>query len=349
MKKQTHSSKVRESSEYILSNATTLEFSQENFEKMCKYIHQNLLNYDKFEDSSDHPKQDELFFEDSIGFCFVMDSINFCFWPNSFEYENLVTNIKTAMKTQLGIFSPASILKMTEKEFGALVFKGLTDNLEQIPERFRLLQEMAGVVNSHFNGSYTEMIYQSGYDSDRLLDMIVSRMTGFQDHGVYKGKQVFYYKRAQILVGDINEVLVMFKKTLIYKSFNSINNSRLKIPEKHLDMLSKMKKNGLQNIENLTCFADYRVPQVLNYFEVINYSENLQKKITNKTEIASGSEEEAEIRGAMIRVVEMIKAHLDSKFNKKLMSIEIDWILWQYGEKNLDKMPNHHRVLTVFY
>jgi hypothetical protein len=344
-----HSNKVRQSSKYIFDNMTNLKFSQTHFEKMCEYIHENLLNYDKFSESSGHPNSDELPFEDSLGFCFVMDTINFCFWPNSFEYDDLVSNIKNSMMTNPGVFSPEGILKMTAEEFGGIVFKGLTDNLNQIPERFRLLQEMASVVQNKYKGSYSQFVLESGYDSDCLLDMVIREIPGFQDHGVYKGKQVFFYKRAQILVGDLNEVLVMFGHTLIYKSFNTINKNRLKIPEEHLEKLSSMGEKGLKNIGNLTCFADYRVPQVLNYFKVVEYIPELQKKIETKKEIDFGSQEEAEIRGVMIELVERIKNHLEEKFSKKLMSIEVDWILWQYGEKNLDKMPNHHRVLTIFY
>jgi hypothetical protein len=307
------------------------------------------MYYDTFEDSSNHPKLKELDLEDSIGFCFLIDSINFCFWPNSFEYEHLVTNIKEAMKKEKGIFNPANIIKMEEQRFRETVFKGLTDNLNQIPERFRLLQEMANAIVRDFNGRYSDFVLESDYNSDTLLDMIVSNITGFQDHGVYKGKQVFYYKRAQILVGDINEVLVMYKKIISNENFIQNNEAYYHIPETHIKKLKEMDIKGLKNVENLTCFADYRVPQVLNYFKVIEYSEELDKKIKNQVELVFGSEEEAEIRGIMIWVVELVKDYIFEKFSKKLMSIEVDWILWQFGEKNLIKMPNHHRVLTIFY
>jgi hypothetical protein len=307
------------------------------------------MYYDTFEDSSNHPKLRELNFEDSIGFCFLIDSINFCFWPNSFEYEHLVTNIKEAMKKKPGIFSPSSIVQMKEQVFRDNVFKGLTDNLNQIPERFRLLQEMANAIIRDFGGKYANLILESGYDSDILLDIIVSNITGFQDHGVYKGKQVFYYKRAQILVGDINEVLVMYKKVIPNENFDSLNKTLYEVPEDHLQKLKEMDIKGLCNVDNLTCFADYRVPQVLNYFNVVQYSEDLDNKIKNQIQLNFGSEEEAEIRGAMIWIVEMVKEYISEKFSKKLMSIEVDWILWQFGEKNLIKMPNHHRVLTIFY
>ena len=334
MNNLTHSSKVRESASYIFSNAKHMTFSQEHFESMCSLISTKLINYDTFEESSNHPKLKELNFEDSVGFCFLIDSINFCFWPNSFEYEHLVTNIKEAMKQQKGIFSPQNILQIKEEVFRNTVFKDLTDNLNQIPERFRLLQEMAGVIVNKFNGKYSDLVLASNYDSDTMLDIIVSNMTGFQDHGVYKGKQVFYYKRAQILVGDINEVLVMYKKIMSKEGFINNNQNYYHIPDKHIVELNKMGDKGLKHIENLTCFADYRVPQVLNYFKVIEYSKELDHKVKNKIELSFGSEEEAEIRGVMIWVVELVKNYLSEKFSKQLMSIEVDWILWQFGEKN---------------
>ena len=33
--------------------------------------------------------------------------------------------------------------------------------------------------------------------------MIVKNFSGFRDEAIYKGKQVFFYKRAQILVSDL--------------------------------------------------------------------------------------------------------------------------------------------------
>ena len=43
-------------------------------------------------------------------------------------------------------------------------------------------------------------------------------------------------------------------------------------------------------------FADYRVPQILLHFKVLDYSQSLLTKIETKQEILFGSEEETEIR-----------------------------------------------------
>ena len=65
---------------------------------------------------------------------------------------------------------------------------------------------------------------------------------GFQDHTIYDGVQVFFYKRAQILVGDI---------------------------------WGAFKGQGLgkfEDIDKITMFADYRVPQILLELDILVYS-----------------------------------------------------------------------------
>jgi hypothetical protein len=334
-----HSQKVKDSCSFVFSKMSHINFNEDKLNNLVTYIHSNLLNYDTFDESSCHPTTSELTFEDSLGFCFIIDSINFCFWPNNFEYEDLVSNIKSAMMAETNIFSPANLLLLSDQKIKSLIFKNMTDVEDQIPERIRLLKEMAQFLVTKYHGSYSEMVLKTNYNALELLHEIVTQLVGFQDHTVYKTKQIFFYKRAQILVGDINEVLVMFKK--------SANKSL--IPSSHSSSLNKMNIKGLSQIEEITSFADYRVPQVLNHFGVLTYSSDLTSIVNQKSVINSGSEYEIEIRAGMIQVVELIKEKLKTNHQIDKMSIEVDWILWQYGEKNLPKLIPHHRVLTIFY
>lgn len=74
----------------------------------------------------------------------------------------------------------------------------------------------------------------------------------------------------------------------------------------------------------------------------------MQDKINNKIPLLSGSDEEIEIRSASVTVVEKIKEYLES-LGKNVKSIEVDWFLWEEGERNLSSILNHHRTLTVYY
>jgi hypothetical protein len=46
--------------------------------------------------------------------------------------------------------------------------------------------------------------------------------------------------------------------------------------------------------------------------------------------------------------VEAIKEWL-RKEGKEVVSIEVDWFLWQLGEDSLSTLPPHHRCLTIYY
>lgn len=78
--------------------------------------------------------------------------------------------------------------------------------------------------------------------------MVASTFSGFRDHAIYNGKQVFFYKRAQIFAGDI------------WGAFHG----------KGLGFFT--------DVDNLTMFADYRVPQILRHWNILKYSDSLSKK-----------------------------------------------------------------------
>ncbi len=53
-----------------------------------------------------------------------------------------------------------------------------------------------------------------------------------------------------------------------------------------------------------------------------------------------------------MQAVEMIMAEMRRTFSDQTLvprSIELDWFLWQAGEKRRDVSEPHHRVLTIFY
>ena len=68
--------------------------------------------------------------------------------------------------------------------------------------------------------------------------------------------------------------------------------------------------------------------------------------------MAYSSKEEVELRAATVVAVEQImgKIRQDPELNGQIKnSYEVDWLLWQMGEKSLQDMKPHHRVLSIFY
>ena len=98
---------------------------------------------------------------------------------------------------------------------------------------------MSQTVLERFEGSFEGLIKSAEKSVVRLLTILTANFENFQDHSVYKGHQIHFYKRSQILIGDI---------------------------------YAKFKGKGVgkfHDIEMLTMFPDYRVPQILNDFGIL--------------------------------------------------------------------------------
>jgi hypothetical protein len=129
---------------------------------------------------------------------------------------------------------------------------------------------------------------------------------------------VFFYKRAQIFAADL------------YGAF-------------------KGKEWGqFTDIHKLTAFADYKLPQVLRHLGILNYGQSLAQKVDQKVLLGPGSQGEVEIRANTVWSVELIRQELERK-GKGLKAFEIDWILWNLGQRAEFKVRPYHRTATVFY
>ena len=92
-----------------------------------------------------------------------------------------------------------------------------------------------------------------------MVEILTRTFPNFRDHSIYEGNQIFLYKRVQILVGDLWGA---FEKE-DYGKFN--------------------------DIEKLTMFPDYRVPQILVHAGIFEYSEDAKQTIKSLNEIPAGS------------------------------------------------------------
>jgi hypothetical protein len=101
------------------------------------------------------------------------------------------------------------------------------------------------------------------------------------------------------------------------------------------------------DIAELTCFADYKLPQVLRHAGVVVYSERLARRVDDWVELAAGSLEETEIRAATVVAVDLIRDRL-ADLGRPLVAVEVDWMLWAWSQGVFPVRP-HHRTRTIFY
>lgn len=66
-------------------------------------------------------------------------------------------------------------------------------------------------------------------------------------------------------------------------------------------------------MDKLTCFPDYRIPQLFIGMGVMKLSPRLRKMVDEKKEILAGSEDEIAIRCATVQIVERMRVWLAKK------------------------------------
>ena len=121
-------------------------------------------------------------------------------------------------------------------------------------------------------------------------------------------------------------------------------------------------------VQQLTMFADYRVPQILNYLLIIKYPESLVKVLKDGTLLPSRCREEMSIRAASILAVEAIREEINSskkvigsmESDSDISSVLIDFYLWdlaksiESGERSIEgiqtgEMMPLHRTRSIWY
>lgn len=191
--------------------------------------------------------------------------------------------------------------------------------------------KLVQLITAKLPGMFSECVYIIQLLTSSLM-IICYHVSGFRDEAVYYGDQIFFYKRAQILVADLWAAFGRQTSLL----------SEDRKPKTAREALS------LPDINRLTMFPDYRVPQVLVSLKLIKYHDELREQIRKQQELPAGSPQEIEIRAATIQAVEKLREELESQGISKT-SVELDWLLWQRGENAKDEFFPHHRTRTCFY
>lgn len=197
-------------------------------------------------------------------------------------------------------------------------------NCPLISERIKCLHEVGNVLLDKFDGSFKSIVQKAENSAIKLLSLIIENFQCFKDESEYKGKRCGLYKRAQILVGDI------------WACFNN-------------------KGFGyFEDIDELSAFADYRVPQTLLWYGVLEYSDELYEKLQKHVILINGEDDEVEIRGCTLHAVELLSKYATEKLGKgKINSLLIDHFLWEFRRKQAKEVFKKglpfHKTYSIYY
>lgn len=260
--------------------------------------------------------------------CFILDAINFSFWPDTGRqqwkvqiangekrtgYWALVYALQRGVRENRRLLDPRWLRSMTDDDTACLL-RGI-GTIPLLHQRTLALRELGRELRD--SSSLLELVLQSGGEVVAFIDTVIDRFPLFRDESVYRGRRIGFYKRAQLLVHDLSLVLSHFNL------------------------------RPFSNLDYLTAFADYKIPQLLRALGVLHYDETLAFVIDREQSLQQGSAAETEIRGATVHAVELLRGELRRK-GFSLTSAEIDNILWTEAKRRDLKNP-HHRTRTTYY
>ena len=131
------------------------------------------------------------------------------------------------------------------------------------------------------------------------------------------GEEVYFFKRAILLVGDLIENV-------------------------------KSIKEKVKNDSNMLGCADYKISQVLRHLGILEYNEELAQIVDSKQQLKHDSEMEIEVRANMLYALELIKNKLHQK-GIEMNSTQIDNILWLLSKNKEFKAKPYHLTRTIYY
>ncbi|MBI4673027.1 MAG: hypothetical protein HY741_15340 [Chloroflexi bacterium] len=263
----------------------------------------------------------------TVMYVFLLDALNFSFWGDPKwcvqyvrsdldGYWALAAALKRAAERDAS-FLDAENLAALAPETLARVLRGNVE-IPLFVERWRNVQELGRVLRDHFGGSAARLVEQANGDAAQLARLVAQNVSSFNDTTLYKGRAVNFFKRAQILAGDL------------YGSFGG------------------EKWGAFHNLQDLTAFADYKLPQILRAWGILNYAPELARRVDRKIPLAKDSPHEIEIRAAMVWAVELLR-HALAQHDRVLNSVQMDWFLWQSSQATIKGMKPYHRVRTIYY
>jgi len=335
---------VRQSAKFVTERAKHIKIGEQGAKKVAQMIidaigSEEIHDID-FDAHEIHPKTGD---EKAVDWVFFMDAINFSFWTeleDKFEVTykgNLYTGyfagcacVNRALDEGIPL-TTAKFMSTIDVETLTKIFTSDSGKIiPMIGERVTVLNDVGKVLVEKFDGSFFNCIKQCGNSAKKLLDMITENFEWFRDYAMFHGERVALLKRAQILVADVYGCL---KKTNLAQ---------------------------FPDISYLTMFADYRVPQALNFLGAIEYSDELNKILEKKLLLENGSELEVEIRAFSIEACELIvdeckkltKPSGDASDRREVTAMDVDMFLWVYRRKHANEIELHvpfHRVRCVYY
>lgn len=280
--------------------------------------------------------------ERTVNWVLLLDALNFCFWAEngqprwSVEYKGETlsgywaeaTALTRAVEEGYALWDARYLSEISSADL-ATIFRGAPPSgtsvvnlaLVEIPlleQRLANAREVGRVLLERFDGQFTHVIEEAAGSAVRLALLLAEHFPSFRDVASFRGQEVHFFKRAQICVADVRGAF------------------------------GGQGWGAFTDVDQLTIFADYKVPQLLRHFGVLEYHPTLAERIDRQELLEAGSEEEVQIRAATVWACELLRQTINADSYEPVTAADIDLQLWLLSQDTLNMRP-YHRVRTIYY
>ncbi|GAA5927878.1 queuosine 5'-phosphate N-glycosylase/hydrolase [Sporobolomyces koalae] len=251
-----------------------------------------------------------------------------CMWTG---YFSLLAALWRAIERGVDVTNPAWYgTEATDEDLEAVFASDQAEPIPLLKERIVVLRQVGSILCQRYGGSVKTLIESCHHSALDLVETVTSTFACYDDRTTYPplSTPILIRKRAQILVAET------------WAAFEGQD-------------LGKF-----DDIDQLTMFADYRVPQILHSLGTLEYDQHVTSILEQGTNLDNGSKEEVEIRCASIVVVEEIKHEIERLVTEQGVTVKVpnavllDFLLWDLAkveEKQGRAVLPHHRTRSVFY
>lgn len=271
---------------YVVENSKHVSIDYAKLEEFCAGITESDIAPKSVPAPFDLVDRDVL---SRVDFAVIFNSVNFCYWGSpkwTIEHDGSfydgATGMANALRRAMGrgypILDSGYLKRISERDL-----RNILEGNVEIPlfgQRLANLRETGRVLSERYDGHFFGWLKRVDNDALRLVDVLTKDISHYHDSAMYKGREVFFHKRAQLAVYWISKIL------------------------------EASGLEPLRNIGELTEFADYKDPQLFRKEGIMVYDKRLSDMVDRGIPLLRGSEEEVEIRANSVWVVEGMSANL---------------------------------------
>jgi hypothetical protein len=259
-------------------------------------------------------------FDKTFNYFLIFSALSFYYWKLPkwhLKYngeilggsESMFYFLTKSIETGNDFTDTSFIESLSLNQFRKLITGEDSIQISMIEKRYRILKEIGTVLDAKYNGSFYSLCSQLNFDASKIVFELIDNFESFQDTYVTDNGDYHFWKKAQESV------------TLIAESHVS-------------------KGISFNNLHDLTASSDYKLPQILSAFGILNYTSNVRNKILRNVNFEDRTVFVIELRAATIIAVELLASKVS------LDSYEVSNLLWTLSQRKTKNMLPYPKIIS---